>query len=87
MVKAIQELPEVLSTEKYFIRVLGRNLLAFCKTDLYNCSLSFLRLPAPPVTSVKPIERWTIPPLPFEFEAFAVYPPDEVLVVAEIKER
>ena len=47
--------------------------------------LTFLRPPS--VMSQKPIERWGIPPFPFNLGIFAVYPPDNLLTVAEEKEE
>ena len=79
--KAIHELPEEPSHGLY-ITVLGRNLIALHNTQNVGC-LTFLRLP--PVMSVKPIERWSIPPLPFEIRFFAVYLPDNILAVTEEK--
>ena len=79
--KAIHELPEGSSLGVY-PTILGRNLIALRNTQNVG-GLTFLRFP--PVTSVSPIERWRIPPLPFELRHFAVYPPDNILAVAEEK--
>lgn len=85
VVKATHELPEDLWRERHLISILGGNLLVLYKNDIHGPSFTFLRLP--PVTSGKPIERWSIPPLHFGPKAFAVYSPDNVLVVTEIRER
>ena len=47
--------------------------------------LSFVCLP--PVTSQQPIKWWSIHPFRFNLEAFAVYLPDNIIAIAEQKER
>ena len=41
--------------------------------------LDFLRIS--PGASKEPIKCWCIPPLPFDIEAFTVYPPENILAV------
>ena len=83
-VRAIHKLPEKISPKIHPTMALGRNLIALRGTPNVG-SLTFLRLP--PATSAKPIERWYIPPLPFELNVFAAYPPDNILAVTEAKNR
>jgi len=78
---AVHELPEELGP--YSTIVCGRNLIAL--RNLQHNGLHFLRLP--PVMSQKPIERWSIPPLPFRLKAFAVYLLDGIIAATEGKER
>ena len=79
--KAIHKLPEEPPYGPH-LTALGRNLIAL-RNMLNVGGITFLRLP--PVTSAKPIERWSIPSLPFKFRFFAVYPPDNILVVTKEK--
>ena len=81
--KTIHELPEEIISEGCLIAILDRNLIA--SPGRWDDSLGLLRVP--PVTSRKPIEWWKIPPLPFNPKAFAAYPPDNILALAEEKER
>lgn len=83
VVKAIHELPEK-PHFKLHPTVLGRNLVALTSSQDVN-SISFLHLP--PVTSAKPIEWWSILPLPFEIKFCSVYPPDNILAVTEETDR
>ena len=82
VVKAVHKLPQELLSQQYST-IHGGGLIISC--DNQNNNLDFLRIP--PVTSRKPIERWSIPPFPFYPVAFAVYPPDLILAVVEEKER
>jgi len=85
-VKAIHKLPEEPDPERHFVRTLGWNLIAYCTMEEGLIGpLTFLRPPS--VMSQKPIERWGIPPFPFNLGIFAVYPPDNLLTVAEEKEE
>jgi len=76
---AVHELPGELS----IVTTHGGDVIA--SYSIEDGSLSFLRLP--PVASQLPIKRWSIPQFPFNPNAFAVYPPDNILAVAETKER
>ena len=76
-------LPEELSLERRFTRTHGKNLIA--SRNVKGDTLRFLRIP--PATSQKSIERWDIPPFPFNIEAFSAYPPDDILAVAEVQGR
>ena len=80
-IKAAHKLPEELIPRWAY--TLGRNLIAF--RSIRGDCLGFLRVP--PVASRRPIEWWDVPPLPFDVRAFAAYPPDNILAVAEEKER
>lgn len=80
---AVYKFPEELTIKRHTITTHGRNIIA--SHSKKDGDLSFLRLP--PVTSQLSIERWSIPRFPFNLKAFAVYPPDSVLAVAEQKER
>jgi len=82
-VKTTHELPEELDAEQHFITTHGWNLIAFCSME--DGPLSFLRLPS--TTSQRPTEQWTIPSFSFSLKVFAVYPPDNLLVVAEGNEQ
>ena len=81
--KTIHELPKGLNIGRHFVTTPGWNLITF--RSMEDGTLSFLRLPS--VTNQKPIEQWSIPPFPFGLKAFAVYPPDNLLAVAEEKEQ
>ena len=81
--KTIHELPKELDFERHFVTTPGSNLIAF--RGMEDGPLSFLRLPS--VTSQKSIEQWSIPPFPFGLKVFAVYPPDNILAVAEEREK
>ena len=83
VVKTIYELPEELIAEEYFVTTPGWNLIAFRRME--GGTLSFLHLPS--TTSQRPTEQWTIPPFPFSVNVFAIYPPDNLLVVAEEKKQ
>ena len=84
VVKTIHELPEDLSRIHHSMETPGWNLIGYRSKSTGDGNISFVRIP--PVTSQRPIERWN-PPLPFPVKGFAVYPPDNLLVVAEHKER
>jgi len=83
VVKTTHELPEELSIYKIFTTTPGRNLIAYRNPE--EGKLSFLHVP--PVTGQRPIEWWSIPPFPFIVDVFAVYPPDNLLAVAEEEEQ
>lgn len=60
----------------------ARNLIAI---DYHQSGgIDFIHVP--PVTSRKPIERWSIPRLPFKVLGHTAYPPKNILVVAEEKD-
>ncbi|KAF9643424.1 hypothetical protein BDM02DRAFT_3273044 [Thelephora ganbajun] len=61
----------------------GNGLLV--SSSLRHKRLAFLHVP--PVASRKSVESWTIPPLPFRIMCYAVYPPENVIAVAESKEN
>ena len=82
--KTIHESP--LNRQRHFTTTPGRNLISY--RSMEDGTLGFLR--APSVTSQKPIERWSIPSFPSSLRVFAsiaVYPPDNLLAVAEEKEQ
>ena len=83
VVLAVHELPDDLSPQRHTISTHGGDIIT--SHSIGDGCLRFLRLP--PVTSQLPIKRWSIPPFPFNVKAFAVYPPDSILAVAEEKER
>ena len=80
---AAHELPEELSIQRYYTTIHGGNFVTVHKP--YGKKLHFLLIPS--ATSQKPVKWWTIPPLSFRFEEFAVYPTDSILAVAEEKGR
>ena len=82
-VRTIYELPEGRSLERYFIATLGWGLLAF--RNVKDETLSFFR--APPAASHKQAERWMMHPFNHSLDFFAVYPPDNILVVAQKQEQ
>ena len=85
VVKTIHEFPEELSLGDYFRTSEGWNLIGYRSTSTGDGNLMFVRVP--PVTSQRPIEWWSIPPLSFHARAYAVYPPDNLLAIAEHKGR
>jgi len=62
-VRTVHGLPEELSLEQHLTTALGWGLIAFCSSA--HKSLSFIRILL--ATSNEPIERWDIPPFPFNF--------------------
>ena len=82
-VKSVYDLPQEIFSESHTITVLGGNLLA--SYIWRGRRVNFIRVPT--AVSQKPIEWWTLPPFPFGIEDFAAYAPDNVFVVAEIKEE
>ena len=68
--KTIHELSEEIISEGSLIAVPDRNLIA--SPGRWDNSLSLLRVS--PVTSRKPIEWWSIPPLPFNPKDFCCVP-------------
>lgn len=83
VVDTIREVPEGLIFREHSTTIINDTLVAFLSRGANN--LGFFRVP--PVTSRKPIEGWKIPPFPFDIKAFAVYPPENILVVAEVTEQ
>jgi len=79
----VHELPADLSIQREYTTLHGGGLVASHKP--HENDLRFFRIP--PATSQKPMEWWSIPPFPFRIRAFAVYPTDGILAVAEEKER
>ena len=80
---AIHELPRELSIQRHAVTTHGGDLIS-SQNFRDNC-IDFFRLP--PVTSPKPIERWSTPPFSFRLEAYATYPLCNVLAAAEAGER
>jgi len=82
-VKIVYELPPELFPQPGAIGVLGGNLLVSWGPD----SVAIIRVPS--AASQKPIEWWSIPPLPLRFpiKGVAAHPPDTVLAVAEERGR
>ena len=62
---------------------LGNGLLAVDSAE--QNSITFLHIP--PVASRKPVEGWSIPPFTFGISGYAAYPPENVLAVAERREK
>ena len=83
VVKTTHKLPDELISEGGFNMTLGRNLIAFLAR--WDDSCCFLRLP--PVTSRNPVEWWSAPLFPFNVPVFDVYPPDNILAIAEVKKQ
>ena len=79
--KTTHKLPDETIPEGGFNMILGRNLIAFLTEWGNPCC--FLRLP--PVTSRNPVEWWSTPLFPLNVEVFDVYPPDDILAIAEVK--
>jgi len=83
VVGSVHELPREKFSEFHAITIHSRNLLA--SRGLQDNSLTFVRVPS--AVSRMPIEWWSIPPFPFWIENFATHLPDNILAVAEKKER
>jgi len=64
----------------FYTKLLGRNLLA---SHSYNFNgIDFLRVPS--IASGKQTEQWSIPQPAFDFAYITAYPPENILVIAEI---
>jgi len=83
MVKVTQELPPSRSAGWSAAKYLGNGHLA--TNSVERNGLTFLRIPT--VASRKPVETWSIPPFAFGIFGYAVYPPENILAVAERGER
>ena len=79
--KTTHKLPDGLTSEGNLNTILGRNLISVLTAR--GKGLRFLRLPS--VTSQKPVEWWSTPPHSFNVGKFDVYPPDDILAIAEAK--
>jgi hypothetical protein len=79
MAKGTQHLPPDQSSAWRDAKYLGNGYLV--SPSVERRGLAFLHIP--PVASRKPAEGWSIPPLSFEISGYAVYPPENVLAVAE----
>lgn len=80
--ESVYELPLELFSAWHSTTALGRNLIA---SRLQGDTLAFARI-RPGMTRT-PVEWWSTPIFPFDIKAFAVHWPDNVLAVAEVKER
>jgi hypothetical protein len=78
--KSVRKLPPNTPSHWLYAVIPGRNLLA----TWHNDGISFLHIP--PVASQKPVDGWSVPPFSFHVFDFAVYPPENILAVAEHKE-
>jgi len=54
-------------------------------SSVWRGGLGFLCVP--PVASHNPVEGWTIPPFAYDVFDYAVYPPENVITVAERGEK
>ena len=81
--KSDYKLPQEILSDSHAITILGGNILA--SQNSRDHTVNFVRVPT--AASQKPIERWTLPPLPFSTKRFAAHVPDGVLAVTEVKEE
>ena len=79
MVKRTTKLPPIQSLGWDSAEYFGDGHLATDSVE--DDGVTFLHIP--PVTSQKPVESWSIPPFPFDVFGYAVYPPENVIAVAE----
>ena len=79
VIKSVWKLPPtqpiVWGRAEYF----GNGLLASRASEIHGLTL----LHIPQVASQTPIGSWSIPPSPFDVFGYAVYPPENVIAVAE----
>ncbi|KAF9649096.1 hypothetical protein BDM02DRAFT_1994298 [Thelephora ganbajun] len=81
--KSTYELPPTQSSGWDNAKYFGNGLLVSSSSK--DNDLAFLHVP--PVASRKSVESWTISPLPFTIMCYAAYPPENVIAVAESKEK
>lgn len=84
VVKRIYQVPGEPSLPPNQAVALGGDLLALSRLRRDEHP-QFLRVP--PGASQRPIEGWKIPQFPFDPCEFAAYPPADLLVVAELREK
>ena len=77
--KMVHKLPEELISQWSYTTTLSRNLVI--SPSSWDNSLILLRIP--PVMGRKSIEWWNTPPFADTIMAFAAYPPNNILAVAE----
>lgn len=81
--ESIYELPREFFSALHSTIILGGNLVASRESQGNILNFAHIR----PTMTRTPVEWWSTPPFPFEIKAFATHPPDNVLAVAEEKER
>ena len=83
VVESTKGLPPVQSVGWVYADYFGDGYVA--SRSIERNGRTFLRIP--PVASQKPVEGWTIPPFAYDVFDYAVYPPGNVLAVAERGEK
>jgi hypothetical protein len=83
VVKSVHKLPEGPFSGWSDDVVLSKDLVASQSID--EPKLAFLRIP--PLTTRKAVEGWSVLPFPFEPYGFTAYTPENILAVAEQRER
>ena len=81
VVKTTHKLPDEITSEGASDVILDRNLVNFLAPG--GNGYRFLRLPS--IASRNPVEWWSTLLYPFSVDLFDIYPPDDILAVAEVK--
>ena len=83
LVKGTKELPPIQSSDWDKAEYFGNGHLA--THPVGQNGLTFLHIL--PVASQKPVEGWSTPPFSYEVFGYAIYPPENVIAVAEQQEK